>query len=85
MGGFFVTFINLLLNALSLAILARVLLSWIDPLGNMRVTQILHEMTEPVLGPIRRVMPTVGMIDFSPIVAMLLLQVLGTVLIQALS
>jgi YggT family protein len=83
-ASFVVTFIQLLLQALSFAILGRVLLSWIDPRGNMRVTQILHEMTEPILAPIRSVMPTVGMFDFSPIIAMLLLQVIGTALLQAL-
>jgi YggT family protein len=83
-SNFVITFIQLLLQALSIAILGRVLLSWIDPRGNMRVTQILHEMTEPILGPIRSVMPSVGMFDFSPIIAMLLLQVIGSALLQAL-
>jgi YggT family protein len=82
--GFVVTFIQLLLQALSFAILARVLLSWVDPRANMQVTRILHEMTEPILGPIRSVMPSVGMFDFSPIIAMLLLHVVGTALITAL-
>ncbi len=82
--NFVSTFITLLLNILSMAILARVLLSWVDPRANMRVTQILHEVTEPILGPIRSVMPQMGMFDFSPIVAMLLLQVIGTALLNAL-
>ncbi|NJK79420.1 MAG: YggT family protein [Chloroflexaceae bacterium] len=85
MSSFIVSFISLLLQALSLAILGRVLLSWVDPQGNMRITQILHEMTEPVIGPIRSVLPSIGMFDFSPIVAMLLLQLIGNALIGALS
>lgn len=85
MGDFIYNFINLLFQALSLAILGRVLLSWVDPQGGMRVTQILHEMTEPVLGPIRSVLPPVGMFDFSPIVAMVLLQLVGNALLAALS
>jgi YggT family protein len=82
--NFVITFIGMLLQVLSLAILIRVLLSWVDPRANMRVTQIMHEVTEPILGPIRSVMPSVGMFDFSPIVAILLLQAIGTALIRAL-
>lgn len=83
--GFLVSFINILTMALFYAILARVLLSWVDPQGNMSVTRMLHEMTEPILGPIRKIVPTVGMFDFSPIIALLLIQVIGRALITALS
>ena len=64
--------------------LGRVLLSWVDPQGNMRITQILHDITEPMLGPIRSVMPQMQMIDFSPIIAMLLLQALGQLIASAI-
>lgn len=74
--GFLVSFIILLLNVLSYAILGRVLLSWVDQGGNMRITQILHEITEPMLAPLRGILPSGGMFDFTPIIAMLLLQVL---------
>lgn len=81
---FIVNFINLLFQALSIAILGRVILSWIDPQGNMRVSQILHEMTEPVLGPIRSIIPPIGMFDLSPIIALLLLQAIRTAILSAL-
>lgn len=77
-------FIGLLFNVLSLAILARVLLSWVDPMGNMRVSQILRDLTEPILGPIRNLLPNVGMIDFSPFIAMLLLNALSRLIITAI-
>jgi YggT family protein len=76
MSNYIETFVNLLFNALLFAILGRVLISWIDPMGNMRVTQILREITEPILAPIRSVLPNFGMIDLSPLVAMLLIQLL---------
>ncbi|NJP05074.1 MAG: YggT family protein [Chloroflexaceae bacterium] len=85
MAGFFITFINLLFQALWLAIFGVVILSWIDPTGNMRVTQILREITEPILGPIRKIMPSVGGFDFSPMVALLLLYALQNALLAALS
>jgi YggT family protein len=84
MSGFLATFINLLFQALFFAILGRVLISWIDPLGNMRVTQILREITEPILAPIRSVLPTIGMIDLSPLVAILLLQLLQQLIFRVI-
>lgn len=84
MSGFLVTFVNLLFQALLFAILGRVLISWIDPLGNMRVTQILREITEPILAPIRSVLPSFGMIDLSPLVAMLLIQLLHNLILRAI-
>jgi len=82
--GFIITFIDFLFTALSMAILVRVLLSWVDPQGGNRITQVLHEMTEPILGPIRSIMPSIGMFDFSPIIAILLLNVLRSALMSAL-
>lgn len=84
MSGFFITFIQLLFQALSLAILGRVLISWIDPLGNMSISRILHELTEPILGPIRSILPSMGMLDLSPLVAMLILQLISQLIIGAL-
>ncbi len=65
-----------LLQIYWIILLARVLLSWfpIDPYHP--VARILFDITEPVLGPLRRILPPVGMIDFSPLVALLLISVL---------
>jgi YggT family protein len=84
MSGFLVTFINLLFQALFFAILGRVLISWIDPMGNMRVTQVLREITEPILAPIRSVLPNFGMLDLSPLVAMLLLNLIQGLILRAI-
>ncbi|HEU4328955.1 MAG TPA: YggT family protein [Roseiflexaceae bacterium] len=83
-SSFLVTFVTLLLQILSLAILGRVLISWVDPFGNMRISQILRDLTEPILGPIRSFLPNNTMFDFSPIIAMLLLQALGQLIISAI-
>jgi YggT family protein len=71
-SSFIESFIFLLIEVLSLAILFRVLLSWVDPLGNMRITQMLRDLTEPILAPIRSILPQTMMFDFSPIIAMLI-------------
>ena len=62
---------------LTAAIFVRALLSWfrIDP-RNPLVT-ILYEVTEPILDPLRRVIPRLGMIDITPFVAIILIQVIG--------
>lgn len=82
--SYIITFVQLLLQILSLAIFCRILLSWVDPTSNMRLTQVLRDMTEPVLGPIRKAMPQVAMFDFSPVIALLLLNALGQLVVLAL-
>ena len=75
------TFVNILAQVLNLAILARVLLSWIPLDRDNAVVRIVYEATEPILGPIRRVLPPLGGLDLSPIVALVLIQVLQRVLL----
>lgn len=77
-------FIDLLFTALSLAIIARVILSWFrfDPYHP--VSALLHDITEPILGPIRRYIPPLGFIDISPLVALILLQIIEVVLEQVI-
>jgi len=60
------------------AILLRVILSWaalafpIDPRNPL--VAALHDVTEPILAPLRSIIPRFGMMDFSPFVAMILLE-----------
>ncbi len=77
--------IFLLLQLFSLLVLARVLMSWvrIDPYHP--VAQFIYNSTEPFLRPIREVLPPAAGFDFSPIVLMVLLWVIGEIFIQALS
>jgi YggT family protein len=84
MSGFLITFITWLFQALNIAILGRVIMSWIDPMGNMGITRFFQELTEPILGPIRRVIPSLGMFDLSPIIALLLISVLQRLIVSAL-
>jgi len=67
------TFIQLAVTALWLLIIGRVLLSWVNPRFEGPVGRFLFETTEPLLAPIRRFMPRTGMIDWSPLVLMLVL------------
>lgn len=63
----------LIINVFEIILLLRVLISWfrIDPYNPL--IRLLYDITEPVLAPIRAVLPSTGMMDFSPLVAFLLL------------
>ncbi len=78
-----------IIQVITIAIFARVVLSWfmISPRSGFLVSiyQVLFQITEPILGPLRRIIPTIGMFDISPIVAIIALQIIGEVLIRALS
>ena len=75
-ADFLLNFINILAYALWAAILARVVISWI-PIGEgspfMPVVRMIYQITEPILAPIRSVLPNTGMLDLSPMIAILLL------------
>ncbi len=74
------TFVNVLFTLLELAILARVLLSWfrVDPYHP--VVAFLYQITEPILSPLRDVIPSLGMIDISPIVALILIDIIRQII-----
>ncbi|MHB9034983.1 MAG: YggT family protein [Anaerolineae bacterium] len=73
-------FITVLSQALSLAILARVLLSWVPSLQQSRLGLFIYDITEPILGPIRRTIPPLGMIDLSPFIALIVIELLAQLL-----
>jgi YggT family protein len=78
-------FVNVLAGALTLAIFVRVILSWIPnarlPFG---LGEFVFNVSEPILGPIRRAMPFFGGIDFSPFVALLLIQLVSGLVLRVL-
>jgi YggT family protein len=64
---------DLVLQTLWFVVLGRVLISWIDPAGSGRIARVLIDMSEPILGPVRRILPSPGGIDWSPLLVMILL------------
>ncbi len=73
-----------LFTILTVAIFARAIVSWLNLDPRSPIIQILDAITEPIMDPIRRIMPRIGMIDLSPLVAILLLTFLSRGLQNAL-
>ncbi|MBG0788781.1 MAG: YggT family protein [Anaerolineaceae bacterium] len=78
-----ITTINAAVNVFSVFILIYTLLSFI--LGPFHpIRQTMAQVVEPMLAPIRKVIPAVGGLDFSPMILMILVQVVGSILISIL-
>lgn len=75
-----VNFIQMLAFVLWLLLIVRVVLSWTNPMGGGGagggLVAFVYQVTEPLLAPIRRVLPPTSGIDWSPLVAMLILGVI---------
>ena len=72
-----VSFINLFVFVFDIVLLTRVVWSWFNPQMTGALPGLLLDLTEPVLLPIRKVLPRSQVLDFSPLVAFILLQLLS--------
>ena len=78
--AFLIDFLRILCEVLSLAIIFRTILSWFSPRPTNILAVILNKVTEPLLAPLRRIIPRAGMFDFTPLVAIILLQLIANLL-----
>ena len=62
------------------AILGLIIFSWIAPNSHHPALALLHQLTEPVMGPFRRLLPAIGGLDLSPILVFVVINVLGKLL-----
>jgi len=69
--------IRILCHVLTVAIVIRALLSWVSPVPTSMLIVVLFRITEPILSPLRRIIPRFGMWDFSPVVAIIILQLIA--------
>ena len=72
----FVRIIRILCDVLAIAILLRVIVSWYSPRPTNILIKFLYRLTESLLAPLRRIIPRVGMFDFTPLVAIILIQLI---------
>jgi YggT family protein len=71
--AFLLTFVQFLLIALWVLVLGRMLMSWVDPQGRNPASAFLVSTTEPLLAPVRRVLPSTGAVDWSGFVVLIVL------------
>lgn len=82
---FLITFVNIFFDAISFAIVARVIISWFRTPINGKIHQIIVDITDPILNPIKKITPRIGMLDISPIIAMFALDFIRSGLVYLLS
>lgn len=81
----FLMLVDLLINLYVVVLIARIFLPMFGVNPYHPVMQVIYQLTEPVLAPIRSILPRAGMLDFSPMVVVILLSVLQAVLNMLLS
>lgn len=83
--GFLINFFDLLFTLLGFAIIARALVSWLPIDRYHPIIRVLDQITEPILAPLRRYIPPIGgMMDITPIVALILIQILQAIVHRVL-
>ena len=73
----------LLLQLYFFALLAMIILSWVSPGGNNPAVYLVHQITEPVMAPFRKILPPIGGLDLSPILVFVAIGVLQRLLTHA--
>ena len=79
-----IDFIQLAFRLYTFLILARVVLSWVSHDTANPVIQWVYRLTEPVMAPFRALIPAMGGIDFTPILVLLVLNIVESLLVQLL-
>ena len=69
-----------IIDLYSLIVFVAVVMSWMQLPPSNPIAQFVHALTEPVLGPLRRALPSMGGLDFSPMVLLIGLQMLKRLL-----
>ena len=82
----FVQFIGWLLDLYSYVIIAAALITWVSPDPRNSIVQFLHRVTEPVLRPVRNLLPPwkTGGLDLSPLIVIIAIQFIERVILPSL-
>lgn len=83
-GQVLYTTVDIFFNIILLLILVRIILSWLPQLRYNQIAEFVFGITEPILSPFQRIIPPIGMIDISPMVAIITLYVLQFILEQVI-
>jgi len=77
-------FVEVFFNALLLLVFARVILSWVQTRLPFGLNDFIFSVTEPILGPIRRLLPGSAGMDFSPLILLIGIQFVAPLVLQLL-
>ena len=82
-----IRFVGWLLDLYSYVIIAAALISWVSPDPRNPIVQFLHRVTEPVLAPVRRMLPPwkTGGLDLSPVIVLLAIQFIDRVILPVIA
>lgn len=75
---------GLILNFYFFVILIQIILSWVAPHNHSPVVGLLYQLSEPLMGPARRILPAMGGIDFSPMLVIMGIQLAKILVLQSL-
>ena len=75
-----ITVLGLLVKIYFWSVIAVVIISWVAPQSHHPAVQLIMQLTEPVLRPVRRLMPSLGGLDLSPIIVFLILNVISVII-----
>ena len=81
MQSYLIGLVNLVVTLITILIIANSLISFLNLEPWHPVRRTLNQMTEPILRPFRNVLPPVGMFDLSPLIALIVIQVLGQLVV----
>lgn len=80
---FIFSLLSLALSIYSFIMLARILMSWFPNLDRYNpIVRFLYDATEPVLEPVRRVLPPMGGFDFSPVIVMVAISLIQRLILR---
>jgi YggT family protein len=85
---FLIKFVEVLANVLNIAILARVIMSWLSmgkPMQLGKITSLIYDITEPIFSLFRKIPLRIGMIDITPLVAIITINFLSGLVISILA
>lgn len=83
----FIGFVGWLLNLYSWVVIAAALITWVSPDPRNPIVHFLRQVTEPVLGPVRRLLPPwkTGGLDFSPLIVIIAIQFVERVILPGVA
>jgi len=76
--------LDIVLTIAMIVVIARAILSWVSPDPHNQIVRIINQLSEPMLFPIRRRVPYLGGIDFSPIILLMIIFFLDEFLVNSL-